>query len=107
MGMEEPLIGDRSCGDAGFCAVFFMVTHQHSCRAANRQIARLYAGAYADPFGLSSGGVTDLSDGRKAEDLRALHGGLTPFDWYPMINYEANSCVKEFSCKPRSNPRYP
>jgi len=57
-----------------------MVKHQHPCRAASLLFARLYAGAYADPSGLSSGGLTAFADGLKEEDPRTNYGGLTPTD---------------------------
>jgi hypothetical protein len=64
----------------GFAWFFFMLKHQHPCRADSLLFARLYAGAYEDPFGLSSGGLTTFTDGFKEEDPGMNHGGLTPTD---------------------------
>jgi hypothetical protein len=57
-----------------------MSKHQPACRADSLLFARLYAGAYADPFGLSSGGLTAFADGLEKEDPGTNHGGLTPTD---------------------------
>jgi hypothetical protein len=42
-----------------------MLKHQHPYRADSLFFVRLHAEAYADPFGLSSGGLSAFVDGFK------------------------------------------
>jgi hypothetical protein len=62
-----------------------MLRHQHPYRADSFFFARLYAGAYADPVGLSSDWLTAFAEGLKEDDPRMHHGDLTPTDSHPMI----------------------
>jgi hypothetical protein len=61
-------------------ARFFVLKHQHPYRADSLFFARLHEGAYADPFGLSSVGLSAFVAGFKEEDPGTNHGGLTPTD---------------------------